>query len=195
MRPGSGLQKSARASRAAPVQVRNNSDAAAAKENRRRLGELCLHTAVQQAGETARVHVTKRTSAHAGQTRGGNRAGHGGACDERAVRLARRRAAKTTKGGREGGRGAAATAPGPGKEREAPVTTPPTPTRTLHRTYLSQRNRSSITRGAVGHSIPLVEGRRALRGAGAEPERLATRAWGMSGPVRIQEQNRTEGRS
>jgi len=53
-------------------------------------------------------------------------------------------------------------------------------------------NRSSITRGAVGHSIPLVEGRRALRGAGAEPERLATRAWGMSGPVRIQEQNRTE---
>jgi hypothetical protein len=25
---------------------------------------------------------------------------------------------------------------------------------------------------------------------GAEPERLATRAWGMSGPVRIQEQNR-----
>ena len=30
----------------------------------------------------------------------------------------------------------------------------------------------------------------ALRGAGAEPERLATRAWGMSGPVRIQEQNR-----
>ena len=26
----------------------------------------------------------------------------------------------------------------------------------------------------------------------AEPERLATKAWGMSGPVRIQEQNRTE---
>ena len=42
--------------------------------------------------------------------------------------------------------------------------------------------------------MPLVEGRRALRGAGAEPERLATRAWGMSGPVRIQEQNRTEQR-
>ena len=65
-------------------------------------------------------------------------------------------------------------------------------TSALQRTYLSQRNRSSITRGAVGHSIPLVEGRRALRGAGAEPERLATRAWGMSGPVRIQEQNRTD---
>ena len=29
------------------------------------------------------------------------------------------------------------------------------------------------------------------KGAEAEPERLATRAWGMSGPVRIQEQNRT----
>jgi len=36
----------------------------------------------------------------------------------------------------------------------------------------------------------LQKGRRALRGAGPEPERLATRAWGMSGPVRIQEQNR-----
>ena len=34
------------------------------------------------------------------------------------------------------------------------------------------------------HSIPLVEGRRTLRGAEAEPERLVTRAWGMSGPVR-----------
>ena len=46
--------------------------------------------------------------------------------------------------------------------------------------------------GKIRTSIPLVEGRRALRGAEAEPERLATRAWGMSGPVRIQEQNRTE---
>ena len=40
----------------------------------------------------------------------------------------------------------------------------------------------------------LVEGRRAVRGAGAEPERLATKTRGMSGPVRIQEQNRTEAR-
>ena len=63
--------------------------------------------------------------------------------------------------------------------------------RTPHRTYLSQRNRSSITRGAVGLSIPLVEGRRALWGAGAEPERLV-KAWGIAGPVRIQEQNRFE---
>ena len=52
-----------------------------------------------------------------------------------------------------------------------------------------QKDCRVYTRGAVGLSIPLVEGRRALRGAGAEPERLATRAWGMSGPVRIQEQN------
>ena len=152
------------------------------------------------ADETARVHVTKRTGARVGQTRGGNRAGHGGAGNERAIRLARRRATKTAKGGRgQGGGGAAATAPGPREERAASVTTPPSPTHTPHRTYLSQRNRSSITRGdagsskyTVGLSIPLVEGRRALRGAGAEPERLATRAWGMSGPVRIQEQNRTD---
>ena len=171
----------------------NNYDAAAAKANRHRLGELCLDTAIQQADETARIHVTKRAGARAGQARGGSRTGHGGARYERTIRLARRRAEKTAKGGRgQGGRGAAATAPGPREEREASVTTPPSPTRTPHRTYLSQRNRSSITRGAVGHSIPLVEGRRALRGAGAEPERLATRAWGMSGPVRIQEQNRTE---
>jgi hypothetical protein len=40
-----------------------------------------------------------------------------------------------------------------------------------------------------------LEGRRALRGVQEpEPERLATKAWGwgMSGPVRIQEQNRTD---
>ena len=34
--------------------------------------------------------------------------------------------------------------------------TRPSPTRTQYRTYPSQCNRSSITRGAVGHSIPLV---------------------------------------
>ena len=46
--------------------------------------------------------------------------------------------------------------------------------------------------GCVQNLQNLHTGRRALRGAGAEPERLATKAWGMSGPVRIQEQNRTE---
>jgi hypothetical protein len=59
-----------------------------------------------------------------------------------------------------------------------------------HRTYPSQRNRSSITRGAVGHSIPLVEGRRALRSAGVEPERLATKAW--RGGCRDRSELRTE---
>ena len=94
-----------------------------------------------------------------------------------------------TRSGRKGSGGYGPGTPGR-KGGISNHTTPPSPTRTPHRTYLSQRNRSSITRGAVGHSIPLVEGRRALRGAKAEPERSATRAWGMSGPVRIQEQNR-----
>ena len=48
---------------------------------------------------------------------------------------------------------------------------------------------------SIGHSIPLVEGRRALRGAGVEPEGApCNKGVGDvgTGPVRIQEQNRTE---
>ena len=71
--------------------------------------------------------------------------------------------------------------------------------------YLTARG-GSASRDAVASPVEL-EGRRALRGAGAEPERLVTKAWGMSVPVpvpvpvpapvpvpvpvRIQEQNRT----
>ena len=51
---------------------------------------------------------------------------------------------------------------------------------------------SATVVGEVSYVLSLCNAIRVLRRtAGAEPERLATRAWGMSGPVRIQEQNRT----
>ena len=170
-------------------------NAASAEKGGSGHGELCVHAAVHKEDEEARVHVAKRTGARAGQARIGDRGGHSGARDEGAVRLARWRATETEAGGRgEGGGGTAASASGPGQEGEAPITnTPPSPTRTQHRTYLSQRNRSSIHAGSsrtfhtTGRGEARPTGRRSRTGA----PWLQQGRGGCRDRSELKEQNRT----
>ena len=178
----------------------SNNDAAAAKAKRGTDGaDLCSHEAVQETAEERKLYATERTQRRSEQAGSGGRAGNGGTNGGRAVRLARRQATETAArehGGRRRGEAAEATRPGQRRRTTTTIARKRTPSRysnpTVH-TYHRESPRSSNARGAVGFH-PTGRGEARPSGRKAEPEHLETRVWGVSGPVRIQEQNRTTGR-